>query len=387
MEAVLLKCPPYARFHFGITGLDENSSLHQTSERLHSDTLFSVLMVLCSKIFPNQIDDLKAAFESGEVSISSGSYYLEITEYETLKKITQRQIFFLPKPECFELLNTDADKRKELRKIKFVSKGVWERGLLPEDWLMKDSECVIIQGKFVALLSELTADDKLAKQVANSISIFEEKTAPKIADHNRRRENNIFFQTDLCFAANFLKDNDGKPLFQIMPHFYFLIEHRADSQVKNLVETLIEILPDEGIGGGISTGCGKIDSSEIIPFDWQFSEGEKSSKYNVSASLISPVSKADLTALVGYKVMTRGGRRLSISEKKLAQIPENKREEAKQLARVKMIREGALLQLPNEVTGQLVPLHDFIPNYRNGKAFCLPIHQKIEAHETAFRML
>lgn len=383
MKAVLLKCPPYARFHFGMTGLDENSSLHQTSEVLHSDTLFAALMVLCNKIFPNtgKIERLKEGFETGAVKLSSAGYFLDIKEYLENGDETNKRVFFLPKPDYFGLINKDTSLRKKVKKIAFLSKGIWEKGLDLADWFDTD-KCVIIQNRFVLLTEELHPDAVTAKKLAEAIAINKVQTAPKIADHLRRPENNIFFQTDLCFAANFFKNAKGHPQFEILPHFYFFLEHAPDSTIKKLVETLIEILPDEGIGGAISTGCGQLESHEIVDLDFTFDNAQSSDKYVVSASLISPKSADELSQILRYKVMTRGGRRLAFTDEQVAKLPVQKR----QLKRVKLIKEGALIQKAGVLDGRLVPLHheDNAPNYRNGKAFTLPIHPNFVKNEGDF---
>ncbi|MEM6966151.1 MAG: hypothetical protein AAF573_15405, partial [Bacteroidota bacterium] len=115
MKSVVLKCPKFGRFHFGKTGLDENSSLSRSSEYIHSDTLFSAMITMCSKIAPDEIKNLIKAFKSGGIKISSAFPCLELTtERSEGEKIirSQKIINFLPKPSYLELLNDDAKERK-----------------------------------------------------------------------------------------------------------------------------------------------------------------------------------------------------------------------------------------------------------------------------------
>jgi len=368
MQSVLLKCPPYARFHFGKTGLDENSSLYQTSDMMHSDTLFSALMITCNKAFGKErTDELCTEIKDGKIAFSSVFYFLENAE---------NRVFFLPKPDHFELLNANTKKRKDIRKVAFISKGVWEGGIRLEEWT--DSEkCIILQGKFVLLVEELK---ELLGNIPDlfdtkQLKIFSIESAPKIADHARRRENNIFFQTDLHFAHNVINGQE------ISPHFYFLVQFN-NAKCETLFKSVCDILTDEGIGGGISTGSGKLAGEGKAIFQNFSMNIEKSLEgVKTTLSLISPSSETELSNLSYYKILTRGGRPITWKKGRLE--------------RIKMLKEGALVK--GDILGDIPKLDVFdkdgikltvdIPYYRNGKAFCLSIHEnykvKVDESRTA----
>lgn len=356
MQAIILKCPKQGRFHFGKTGLDENSSLYQTSDIIHSDTLFSALINLCAKAFPKEILPLIDAFRN-HIRISSAYYCLQVEQNGTPVK----NIYFLPKPDYLELQNRDVAARKKVRKITYVSKTVWEKGLLPEEW--KAPQCSIIDKRFVLHANDLPIE--LSDQIE---TISTQITAPKIADHLRKRVNNIYFQTDLLlghttFSRSQLRAFDLENL-SIHPSFYFLIKEslpESEKRVYKLLEVLIDLLADEGIGGSISTGCGRLLACEREAFEFKMPQNED---HAVSMSLISPATSDRLEEIYRGNVVVRGGR-------DTAQFG--------RLKRVKMIKEGAVIS--KSVEGDIVPIHANGKFLRYGKAFPIPMHPNYVIHE------
>lgn len=369
MKTVIMRCPSEGRFHFGKLGLDENASLSQTSTIIHSDTLFSALLNICAKTFPDKVDGLKVAFDNEEIVISSAFYCLEVQDIMANNdRTTYPVVYFLPKPVYFELFNTDLSKRKAFSKIAFISKGVWEYGFTPPEWT-EENGCLIVDEKFVMLTSELDHDYEQftqndgTKKPEKQISIYKEKTSPKIADHARRTKDNIFFQTDLVLANNLLDLNGSKKFRKsIQPHFYCLLDIKPNSVYGELVKMLFSIMEDEGIGGAISTGCGRLIECEIGEenFEFSFHNNIQAAGFQVSVSLIHPAPSDTSFPFVYYKTITRGGRKIALGKTSLK--------------RVKMLKEGALIQ--GDTRGGIPQIHDSLPYFRNGKALCVPIHPK-----------
>ena len=370
MKTIILKCPKYGRFHFGKLGLDENSSLAQSSEIIHSDTLFSALINVCSRICDEDtVKSLITAFDTKQIKISSAFYCLQIDNFnKDNSRISTKQVFFLPKPDYFELLNSDLENRKTYSKIAFVSKGIWSKGYLPSQW-NKENDCIIIDKKFVLLKSELDDDYiQLTQDIDNdvpelSIKIFYSKTNPKIADHKRRWDNNIFFQTDLLLTqTSFYYQIKTQRVLRktIQPNFYFFLDIDNNCKYKNLIYSVLKILADEGIGGAISTGCGKLEEVDIIDedFSWDFENGKAHPELKVSASLISPENQDVLQKLYRYKILTRGGRPIS--------------KDRVSLKRIRMIKEGAIVS--SGIDGGLPQIHA-LEYFRYGKTFTIPIHE------------
>ncbi len=375
MKAVKMICPTSGRFHFGLVGLDENSSLYQTSEIIHSDTLFSAIVNIYAQAFgESTTDELVNAFKAGEISISSAYYCLDRNSIvdkkapsgEATQQIeTQQTIYFLPKPVSLDLFIDDIEAVKQLGKVAFISKMVWEKGILPndktgrkQDWL---NECRIIAGKFLIHKTELQAE------VVKSIKkIYTLEAAPKIADHSRRKQNNIYFQTDLLLQSTPI----NKQQF-IQPHFYFLFEtswQEESENYKRFCFTFEHLLPDTGIGGSISTGSGQILTCQIQ----DFAMANSSSKHFASMSLIAPQVE-DAPHIHFAKTIIRGGRVLGNQEKAVAN---NKQQ---RLQKIRMLAEGAILSQPN--IGGVPKLHPTGKYYRYGRSLSIPIHSNYVIHE------
>jgi CRISPR-associated protein Csm4 len=198
MQAIILKCPPNGRFHFGITAPDVDSALSSSSICFHSDTLFSALVILCNRMFPDRVNELIQFFNNQEIQISSGSYCLEILQ----ENEPPQRVFFLPKPSQFDAASLELADRKAVKGIEYISKTIWEKGIPPDEWL-STNECSLIDRKF------LVHEDELSGEVCDLIEGFYKiKTEPKIADHARKKTNNIFFQTDLFLKTNYLREED-----------------------------------------------------------------------------------------------------------------------------------------------------------------------------------
>ena len=105
MNAVILKCKPFSAFHFGQVAVDADTSLNDTSEFLHSDTLFSAIINLAARVYPSEVNTLLALFGHNDVlpkvRLSSGFYCLQKGE---------SFLYFLPKPLSSQFTNREEHK-------------------------------------------------------------------------------------------------------------------------------------------------------------------------------------------------------------------------------------------------------------------------------------
>ncbi len=242
MQAVILKCPPHAQFHFGRIAPDQNTSLDDTSTFIHSDTLFSSIVNTAARILePNELSMLLGWFESenaAKVRISSGFYCLETGE---------QYIYFLPKPVTWVAKNTTKSKElKKIKKVAFVSKKIWEEGIKPDQW---EATCHFIQDKFVIHSSEL-------ENVNIPPRIYHKDSLPKVNVHKPNRDNSIYYQTNIQLQST----------ASIGVHFYFLLEHDLDEEAYRLLETVLNWIPEEGIGGERTVGCGQLAAIDYKDF-------------------------------------------------------------------------------------------------------------------------
>ena len=200
MEAVLLKPVRGGRFHFGEVSTFERTALEDTAIIPHSDVLFSGLVNVLSRIEVDEVDPFIDHVRAGRLRLSSGCYVLENTQTGSL-------VWFLPKPLSLNLVQTGEPKK--LKGIQFLSRGVWERGLGPDDWFRSSGECLVLQDTFVVLKTELPEADATLK-------LFAKQTTPKVKvrNVNPNQEDGFYHQTDLLLT--------GSEIHRV--RWYFLID-------------------------------------------------------------------------------------------------------------------------------------------------------------------
>jgi CRISPR type III-A-associated RAMP protein Csm4 len=359
-KTILLNCPPNGRYHFGIVAPDNDTALSQTSACFHSDTLFSVIINLSAKVFSEEeTDELVSAFRAQQISVSSGNFCLKI--FENSSKTPKKTVFFLPKPCQLDLQKIKIKDRKKYKRVAYISKTIWEKGLTPADW--EKEGCYQVGQKFLLHRTDLSPN--LGKVMNTPFKLI---TEPKIADHARKRKNNIFAQSDVHLQATHFSGEDlqamdihGLEDCVIQPHFYFLAKSsKAEAVIQKRFQLLLSLLPDEGIGGAISTGCGQIKSIEESPWEMNFSTTEISDNQEVSLSLVAAKSANADNIIYGESIM-RGGRRTA---------------DYGTLDRVKMVKAGALIQ--PDFDGEIVAIHEKEKFLRYGKTFPISISKKYE---------
>ncbi|TAK40942.1 MAG: type III-A CRISPR-associated RAMP protein Csm4 [Saprospiraceae bacterium] len=337
MQAVILKCPPRAQFHFGKIALDVDTSLDETEVVIHSDTLFSAIIVTVDKIFPKESNSFVQYFREGKIRISSAFHCFE--------KSQDDYVWFLPKPAHYNVLEkpVDNEDRKWLGRVQFVSKRVWELGLKPSEW---NDDCVILQKEFVLHKDELPGWNaaKIGK-----LEVYQTHSLPKVSIHKPSKEDSIYFQTNVLLAAN--AKVAGAPKI----HYYFLLDTPGlPEPALTKLKTVLAVIADAGIGGERSVGCGRLEGVDFQDFSMNVSGNGALA----SVSLINP-AEGEMNLLKSWELVTRGGRQTEKDGK---------------LKRVKMLSEGALLA--GEVAGRLVSVANGNTAYlRNGKGFSLPVHQ------------
>ncbi len=346
MQAVLLRCRPLARFHFGKLAPDSNTSLNTAGAWLPSDTLFSALANILADIAPKEMDGLLDCFFTRKVSISSGFYALETGE---------KTIFFLPKPAQYGL--RVEGEFKAYNRVKLISKTVWEKGLRYEDW---EKQCLFLQnGAAVVDRDELPVaffegkSETDLKKAAAQLALFQEDDFPHVKNHTQDRLNRYYSVTSTGIADNSLF------LPKSSVHMYFLLEVQPEFEASpefQLIQAAIRMLPDRGVGGERSAGCGLYESAEFQAF----TPPNTGTGHYCSVALTVPANPAELRRLECYQVTTRGGRRYGSDEKRFSFI--------------RMMAEGAYAT--GKVDGHVVKIgknkgHDV---WRYGKAFCLETH-------------
>lgn len=296
MQAVLLRCKPRSRFHFGLIAPDENTSLNTAGAWLPSDTLFSAIINVLAEINPEGVAGILQDFEQGKVLISSGFYVLEYIEDE-------RKIYFLPKPAHYG--TAVSHDFKTYNRVKLISKTVWEAGWLPDEW---PEHCIWLQnGEVLAAKRDLP--ETMTAEQARAIRLYEMEDYPRVKVHTQSRQNNLYYVTTSGIADN----TEALPGSSV--HLYFLFDttdadFEKSTNLKD-IKIAIRMLADRGLGGERNVGCGLFEKADFVPFD----APQIGQNAFVTASLALPAA-ANLTKFLYYQVVTRGGRKYGSADKR-----------------------------------------------------------------------
>ncbi|MBT3208609.1 MAG: type III-A CRISPR-associated RAMP protein Csm4 [Bacteroidetes bacterium] len=357
METAILKLKPNSQFHLGKVGLDENMSLNSTSEFIHSDTLFSAMINIISSVVGNDIneqtgnqfiEDFISETEK-EINFSSVFYMLSINNKS---EDVQNDIFFLPKPVNSGV--SEKENYKEIKKIKFVSKRILEKGTPSKDWI-NESECSILDGKFVCLKEELCNFEEYKQ-----IKLYTVETNPKVRVRTKKITDNLYNQSTLMIADNKFIMSKGD--FTIDINFYFLYDiSKASETNKKLFRLFLNLLPEIGIGGQRSTGCGFVESISDSPgFSFLPKRKDKDASRFLLLSLFVPANEDEYRSFEYYNFISRGGR--------------NAGTDKKELKRIKMLTEGSIAN--SESIGKIEdisPKNSSKKYLRNGRGFFIEL--------------
>lgn len=351
MKKVILKCRPGARFHLGKAVSDPSLQMNDTSEYIHSDTLYSALINAFKKVNPDEVEKLVKAFGDEAIKISSVFYCIEPLNGSPW-------LFFLPVP--VSLPNLIPDRYKQAKKVNWVSeKMLSDSSSNPQNWL-EDNTYQVIDGKLICYEQEL---DFLEPNKRNILSVYSKKAEPKVKVRTLTSEDAFFERTDLHLESHPKLIND------LNCHFWFGLTTK-DQEAENLVEKGLSLLVEEGIGGERSQGCGQLENYEFQ--DWNNFEEEGQNSF-MNLSLTVPGSKAAFDKFRYYELLKRGGQYISRSKK------DDTLNHAKQ---VQMIKEGGLTKLkPEGCTVNLVSEQERQPVNRYGRCFTIPVSHKFFPHE------
>ena len=281
-KAIILKCRQGSRFHFGEFAREQSTALFHTADYIHSDVLFAAFVSALAQLHPEKTDSFKNHFQEGKIRFSSGFYAIEHKE---------RMILLLPKPAALNIYKTDNPKK--FKKIRFISNGVWEKGIAPDKWFSDESPCISPNGSSIFLKEEIGDD-------AN-FELSQKHDMQKVQVRSAKEEGNLYAQTDIVLQGS--KD--------YAVHWYFLAESNLQDEDEKLLWQAIELLAANGIGGERSTGCGNIESVEFRDFEFQL---HQPSNYHVALSLVFSKEK-DMQACKYYQTKFRGGMHLGANQR------------------------------------------------------------------------
>lgn len=344
MYLVKLTLRPGSQFHFGNWVPFDQSVLHDTDRQIHSDTLFSALVNIVAKI--GKANEMVEELQN-QNTLSSAFYLLE--------NGSNSPVCFLPRPTV--PLVDSGDTYKFIKQKAFVSIGVFEMGIAMNQWKDKtDSNELIAGTNWITTSKEieelLGAEFDLEK--IKNIKLFEIANIPQVRVHTTEQEHNYYQVGNLQIA-------DNRDLFKnLRVHFYFLLK----AEPSDILKTVLNILPHEGIGGQRSTGCGQLLSVSCTE-----TELFSTIKGDLFLTLSKVIPTHDDVSHLGkntfYQTTVRGGR-----------IIDNAQD--LRLKQVRMINEGAVFE--NQIKGSIAdlrPSEKGKPHLRYGKAFLIQIPKTV----------
>lgn len=360
-----LKTQPQTRFHFG--EMASESSLSSTSVIPHSDTLTGAIFSNAYLKDVTLADKLKEALANGKIQLSSGGIFIENSE---------SKILFFAKPLVLDTfkMNEDANANnkqgdsktnlaKKIKKVQFISKGIWEKGFLPNDWVNTEKCTLAQKGKFVCLKEEaeklnLTYDEKL----------YEMTDTPKVPityTDNHDNDQKIYTQVDVFLNGKKTEfsEIDGKGLNTVYDTgYFFLLQHDLEDDLARFFDDAVQTICTMGLGGDRSTGAGHITEIKSEEFEWEMAISDKTTWCNLSV-LIPKEDDQEYYKIGRYRMLLRGGQNLGQDQS---------------LKVIQSIKEGGLFE--KKIDGRAVELkHSALANNRviNGWSYFAPSKYKM----------
>ncbi|NTW63607.1 MAG: type III-A CRISPR-associated RAMP protein Csm4 [Chlorobiaceae bacterium] len=342
MQALLLIPGDNRQFHFGESGLGDSSDL------LHSDTLFSAL----ATIYEYALGGAERLIElvgSGRLSFSSGLYAL-------LKETSDKPpLLFVPKPL---VTYTSTDDRKRNKSLKYFSLGALAE--FSQHFNAEKLECDLdltdlpsIGNDFVCLPEELDDDQEAFAQC--SFRGF--TTSPKVKVHTTVEDNDrLYYETTVQFHSFSVASVEYEGAYCVL-----FDADRLNPEERREFLAAVRIMADEGVGGQRSSGNGQFRAVREVTIPVP---GSSDASCYLGLSVLSPADSAEFDALERYELFVRGGGSLGLRGES-----EQHRKQAR------FIREGSVMN--RNISGRIVDLSptDAVAGLivRNGRNFFIPI--------------
>jgi len=334
--------------HFGELGI----GMEETSDRIHSDTLFSAWVSAYARLFgKDAVEELLKQFQADVkplFRLSSTFIYWQVNG---------KIIYYLPRPlqRPMNYPEDDFEFAKEYKKLNSLPLEIWQRWYQGDGWTNSDEEELKAKAK-----KQETLNRKLKEAGTFDYGeAFQKGKVPKIAVDRITRATNIYNTGIVKY-----RDNSG---------LYFLVKF-SNLEFENTFLSVLEFLGEEGIGGERSSGAGqfKVEPSELTPdSDWE--KWEKIIKFDQGNyhSLISlfweyPFHNSYLEN-ASYELQKRGGW--------ISSSPSGSQRRRKS---IQMFAEGSVfLVKPMGKLADVTPDKDFKDRYhsvyRSGISLSLPI--------------
>ncbi|MDZ8054612.1 MAG: type III-A CRISPR-associated RAMP protein Csm4 [Aulosira sp. ZfuVER01] len=282
--------------HFGELGI----GMESTTERVHSDTLFSAWMSAYARLYSQEIDGLLNRFcheSPPPMRISSTFIY---------RQIDKRTVYYLPRPLKPPINYPQGDDLaffKTYKKLNYLPLKVWKRWYQGVGFTSADRDELISRtngDNGGELDDEGTFDYKQA---------FKIEKIPKIAIDRITRATNLYHTAFVQFEWQ--QENSQ---INSLSGLYFLLQlSQENAELATKLQYALELLGDEGLGGERSSGAGRFKVEwQDLSEDWQqIVEYSEASAHHYLISLFweNDISQLEqlITAKSNYEIQERGG--------------------------------------------------------------------------------
>ena len=273
-ERVCYRLAPRSPFHIG----DKGVGLEETTQILHSDTIFSAICVTLALAGENLEDFLNEfpTWSDDEVNLSKEPPFRITSAFPYY-----RQTYLFPKPHLrIQGFGESPSPKlgKIIKKIKFVSSDIFtainQAQDVASDLLIQDEEQTSVAEDNLLQSGSVWASHQTSSSSGQTLrekskNIWFDEKVPRVSVDRVDQSSSIFACGRIWFA-----DHAG---------LFFLVEY-SKPEYRPVVEKALRILGDEGIGGERSVGHGQF--SLDIENDWPISyDLEDSEKYNAFTNL------------------------------------------------------------------------------------------------------
>jgi CRISPR-associated protein Csm4 len=227
--------------HFGELGI----GMEETSDRVHSDTLFSAWVSVYARLFGKvKVEGLLREIQA-EPSFRVSSTFI-------YRQVEGKTIYYLPRPfqRPINYPEDDFEFAKAYKKLNYLSLEVWQRWYQSEAGIVNDIDELTEIAK-AKTKDDIPKDGKLYKSGTFECSQgFKTDKNPKIAVDRTTRATNLYSTGFVKFA-----ENSG---------LYFLAEF-DNQKTANTFLAVLNFLGEEGLGGERSSGAGqfKVEPEEL----------------------------------------------------------------------------------------------------------------------------
>lgn len=264
MKNYVYKMKPLSSFHLG-KGDAGGKELESTDDLIHSDTLFSALLINWKKLYGDADLDNVFFSDNPKFIISSAFHYY-------------KNLIFFPKPryeQSHDLIDSDNNliTGKKIKKIKYVSQSIFN-DYLAGNKSMNISDIETIDNERYSLHKNELASVESDAFIYNILT-RERSTVRRFKNDSKDNDdkNQLF-----SFDEIFFNENAG---------FYFIIRFFNDDIIKK-IEAVIRLLGDEGIGADRNYGRGVFELSDRIELNDLLNIPEQNTKKFISLSLYCP---------------------------------------------------------------------------------------------------